>query len=61
MRWYAQTEEAKTHMRECKGCENCLWIEESAHAMYEYGVVKEPKKHALFNLIKKRFDGVEIS
>ena len=38
MSWYAQTDEAKKHLKECEGCENCIWIEESAHAMSEYGI-----------------------
>ena len=61
MSWYAQTEEAKKHMKECKGCENCIWIEESAHAMHKYGTRKEPEKHPLYDKIVEKFDGIEIN
>ena len=60
MSWYAQTEEAKKHMEECDGCKNCIWIEESAHAMHEYGTIK-PIKHPLYDLIKEKFHGKEIN
>ena len=59
MGWYAQTEEAKKHVKECKGCENCIWIEESAHAMMEYGTITE-KDHPLKELIINKFQGIEI-
>ena len=51
MSWYAQTEEAQKHMRECKGCENCIWIEESAWAMAEYGkpIVEKAIRHPLYD------------
>ena len=70
MSWYAQTDEAKKHLKECEGCENCIWIEESAHAMQEYGTpVKKYKldmptkaeesnnknKHPLYDLIMEKF------
>ena len=53
-----------------EGCENCIWIEESAHAMSEYGTpVKKYKvdmptkaeesnnknKHPLYDLIMEKF------
>ena len=60
MSWYAQTEEAQKHMRECKGCENCIWIEESAWAMSEYGTVSEGKPHPLLDKIKEKFLGKEV-
>ena len=60
MSWYAQTEEAQKHMKECKGCENCIWIEESAWAMSQYGTVQAPEKHPLYDKIVEKFDGKEI-
>ena len=59
MSWYAQTEEAEKHMRECKGCENCIWIEESAWAMAEYGKVIQPKEepHPLTDYVIEKFNG----
>ena len=60
MSWYAQTTEAELHRKKCKGCENCIWIEESAHAMMEYGVKIEMKKHPLYEEIVEKFDGIEI-
>ena len=61
MSWFAQTEEAQTHMNECKGCENCIWIEESGWAMSQYGKVSEGKPHPLKDKIIKKFNGVKIS
>ena len=48
MSWFCQTEEAKAQLKECydndcPGCNKCIWIEESANAMAEYGIVIEPK------------------
>jgi hypothetical protein len=60
MSWYAQTEEAQKHMRECKGCENCIWIEESAYAMSQYGTVSEGEPHPLLDKIKEKFLGKEV-
>ena len=61
MSWYAQTEEAQKHMRECKGCENCIWIEESAYAMSQYGtpIVEEAIQHPLYDKIVEKFGGKE--
>jgi len=61
MSWYAQTEEAQKHMEECEGCENCIWIEESAWAMSQYGTVKGPEKHPLYDKIMEKFDGKEVN
>ena len=47
-------------MKECKGCENCIWIEESAWAMSQYGTVQAPEKHPLYDKIEEKFDGKEI-
>ncbi len=36
--------EAQKHLKECKGCENCIWYEESAYNISEYGTrINEPK------------------
>ena len=59
MSWFAQTDEAQEHIKKCKGCENCIWIEESAHAMMEYGTITE-KEHSLKELIIDKFQGIEI-
>ena len=61
MSWYAQTEEAQKHMEECEGCENCIWIEESAWAMSQYGTVSKGEPHPLKDKIIEKFDGIEIS
>ncbi len=61
MSWYAQTKEAQKHMDNCKGCENCIWIEESAWAMSEYGTVSEGEPHPLLDKIKEKFLGVKTS
>tara|TARA_R100000781_G_C4046892_1_gene116041 strand:+ start:479 stop:670 length:192 start_codon:yes stop_codon:yes gene_type:complete len=62
MSWFTQTEEAQKHIRECKGCANCIWIEESSWAMTEYGkpIVKKPIKHPLYDKIMEKFDGKEV-
>ena len=59
MSWYAQTDEAQEHRKKCKGCENCIWIEESTHAMIEYGTIVD-KEHPLKELIIETFQGKEI-
>ena len=59
MSWYAQTDEAQEHRKKCKGCENCIWIEESAHAMIEYGTIVD-KEHPLKELIIETFQGKKI-
>jgi hypothetical protein len=61
MSWYAQTEEAQKHMRECKGCENCIWIEESAWAMSQYGTISKGEPHPLYDKIMEKFDGKKIN
>jgi hypothetical protein len=48
MGWFCQTEEAKAQLKkcyanDCPGCNKCIWIEESANAMAEYGKVIEPE------------------
>ena len=62
MSWFAQTTEAKEHRKKCKGCEKCIWIEESSNAMAEYGTVIEPvpERHPLYDKIKEKFGGEEI-
>jgi len=57
MSWYAETEEAQKHMRECKGCVNCIWIEESGWAMSQHGKVSEGEPHPLRDKIIKKFNG----
>ena len=42
MGWFCNTPEAKAQMKiceknKCQGCNKCIWIEESANAMSEYG------------------------
>ena len=59
MSWYAQTTEAELHRKTCKGCSNCIWIEESAHAMMKYGTIAD-KEHPLKELIIETFQGIEI-
>ena len=45
MSWYAQTEEAQKHIEECKGCEKCIWIEESSWALSQAQEHIESKKN----------------
>ena len=45
MKWYAQTEEAQKHIEECKGCEKCIWIEESSWAMIQTQEEMDQKKN----------------
>ena len=45
MSWYAQTEEAQKHIKECKGCEKCVWIEESSWEMVQTHEQIEAKKN----------------
>ena len=45
MSWYAQTEEAQKHIKECKGCEKCIWIEESAWTMRQTHEEMDQKKN----------------
>ena len=47
-------------MEECEGCENCIWIEESAWAMTQYGTTSKAKPHPLKAKIIEKFNGVEI-
>tara|TARA_R100000152_G_scaffold20717_2_gene15543 strand:- start:10227 stop:10433 length:207 start_codon:yes stop_codon:yes gene_type:complete len=65
--WFCNTEEAKRQMRRCEarkcpGCRKCIWIEESANAMSEYGKVIEPPTidHPLLDYIIEKFNGVKI-
>ena len=64
MSWFCQTKEAKEQMKiceanKCPGCEKCIWIEESANAMAEYGTVIEPKEepHPLTDYVIEKFNG----
>ena len=64
MSWFCDTEEAKEHKKNCKkdpwNCGKCVWIDESANAMGEYGreVPKDPgEPHPLTDAIIKRFGG----
>ena len=64
MGWFCNTDEAKEQMKKCEankcpGCERCIWIEESASAMVEYGTVIV-KKHPLYDKIVEKFQGKEI-
>ena len=68
MSWFCQTEEAKEQMKicdanNCPGCNKCIWIEESANAMVEYGTPIEPevKEHPLLDAIVKKFNGRIVS
>ena len=45
MSWYTQTEEAQKHIKECKGCEKCIWIEESAWTMRQTHEEMDQKKN----------------
>ena len=36
--------EAQKHLKECKGCENCIWYEESVYNISEYGIPINPAK-----------------
>ena len=60
MSWFGQTDEAQIHRQDCNGCEKCVWIEESSHAMMEYGIPIEKTKHPLFNIIMEKFDGKKV-
>ena len=67
MGWFCNTPEAKAQMKiceenKCPGCNKCIWIEESANAMAEYGTVIEPveEKHPLYDKIIEKFGGEEI-
>ena len=67
MGWFCNTPEAKAQMKiceenKCPGCNKCIWIEESANAMVEYGTVIEPviERHPLYDAIKEKFGGEEI-
>ena len=67
MGWFCNTPEAKAQMKiceenKCPGCHKCIWIEESANAMAEYGKVIEPvtERHPLYDAIKEKFGGKEI-
>jgi len=64
--WFCQTKKAKKQMEicnknKCPGCYKCIWIEESANAMVEYGTLVEPEKHPLHDQLVEKFNGVEIS
>lgn len=43
-------QQAKKHLEECSGCENCIWFEESAYAISEYGI---PVKKAKVDMPRK--------
>ena len=67
MSWFCNTPEAIAQMKiceenKCPGCNKCIWIEESANAMVEYGTVIEPviERHPLYDAIKEKFGGKEI-
>tara|TARA_R100000152_G_C6730237_1_gene155010 strand:- start:378 stop:545 length:168 start_codon:yes stop_codon:yes gene_type:complete len=47
----------------CPGCEKCIWIEESANAMAEYGTVIEPEvdEHPLLDYVIEKFNGRIVS
>ena len=60
MSWYAQTDEAQKHMEECKGCEKCIWIEESSWAMSQYAKISEGEPHPLYNKIVEKFNGKKV-
>ena len=64
MSWLCQTEKAKEQLRicaenNCPDCEKCIWIQESANAMAEYGTVIEPKEepHPLTDYVIEKFNG----
>ena len=65
MGWFCNTDEAKEQMRKCEankcqGCNKCIWIEESANAMTEYGTIIV-EKHPLYDEIVEKFQGKEIT
>ena len=62
--WYCQTKEAQKQIKtckenQCKGCEKCVWIEESKYAMIANGT-PIVNKHPLYEMIKDKFNGQEI-
>ncbi len=68
MSWFCQTKEAQQQMKicnanKCPGCEKCIWIEESANAMAEYGTVIEPEvdEHPLLDYVIEKFNGRIVS
>ena len=64
MSWFCQTEEAKEQMKicnanNCLGCRKCIWIQESANAMSEYGkpIVEQEIPHPLTDYVIEKFNG----
>ena len=62
MGWFCNTPEAKEQMKiceanKCPGCNKCIWIEESAWAMAEYGTPEKAKPHPLLDKIIEKFNG----
>ena len=37
-------QEAKKHLKECNGCEHCIWYEESSYNISEYGTITNNPK-----------------
>ena len=49
--------EAQKHLKECKGCENCIWYEESAYNISEYGtLVKTAKPKLNYKVSEYKYD-----
>tara|TARA_Y100000401_G_scaffold16189_1_gene10967 strand:+ start:1010 stop:1210 length:201 start_codon:yes stop_codon:yes gene_type:complete len=62
MSWYAESDEAKEHLKNCKKdsdtCEKCFEISEMAYAMQQYG---KAIPHPLTEYVLKKFNGIKIS
>ena len=49
--------EAQKHLKECKGCENCIWYEESAYNISEYGTpIKTAKPKLNYKVSEYEYD-----
>ena len=65
--WFCDSPEAIEHKKNCKknpwNCGKCVWIDESANAMGEYGaqIVVEEQQHPLYDMIVNTFGGREVN
>ena len=66
MGWFCNTKRAIEHKKNCKknpwNCDKCVWIDESANAMGQYGKVVEKEidlgePHPLLDEIIDKFNG----
>jgi len=69
MSWFCDSPAALKHKRNCKKnpdeCGKCIWIDESASAMGNYGTIVEkapdPKdEHPLLGHIMDKFGGIKV-